>query len=235
MPIRCITFDLDDTLWDGGPVLGAAERKFYDWLARRCPDIAETYGEEELRAHRHEFYERLPEMRHDFTYLRKQWLAHLGRAWGYGVSLVEPGFDVFWEARNAVALFEGVSATLEQLKSTYKVGAITNGNADVRHIGIGHLFDFVVTAAHAGALKPAPDIFHAALERAGAVAAETVHVGDDPVNDMRGAAAVGMRTVWVNPGRVPWPGGVRPDVEVCSVNELIGLLESRPPFDRAGS
>src|SRR5262245_35428295 len=129
MAIKCITFDLDDTLWDSGPVLASAERKFYEWLVARCPDIVGQHPYDDLVEQRRRFYLGLPEMRHDFTFLRKRWLADLGDRWGYGDALIEPGFAVFWHARNDVVLFDGVVSLLQRLKSRYRIGAITNGNA----------------------------------------------------------------------------------------------------------
>jgi len=225
MPLRCITFDLDDTLWECGSLLLAAEEAFYDWLKCHYPLIAESYTLAELLSHRREFFQRYPEMQHDFTTLRRRWLHHLGEDFGFGPELVEPGFRVFWERRNAVTLFDEAHALLAGMRERYAVGAITNGNADVHYIGIGHYFDFVITAADAGAAKPKPEIFHAALAAAGVEAGHALHVGDDPRRDVHGANAVGMRTVWVNIESKPWPGGPPPDAEIRTLDELEPVLE----------
>ena len=225
MSIRCVTFDLDDTLWECGPLLMAAEEAFYDWIDAHYPRITERHSVSSLLTHRREFFRRYPEMDHDFTYLRRRWLHHLAESFDYGTELVEPGFRVFWEHRNAVTLFDGAHALLDGMRDRFSVGAITNGNADVHHIGIGHYFDFVITAAEAGAAKPKPEIFHAALSAAGVEASHAVHVGDDPERDMRGAMAVGMRTVWVNVSAESWPGGPPPDAEIRTIDELQPVLD----------
>ena len=56
---------------------------------------------------------------------------------------------------------------------------------------VGIAVDVVVTCAGAGVAKPAPAIFHQALERLGVAARRTLHVGDDSV-DEQGAAAAGL-------------------------------------------
>ena len=227
MPVKCITLDLDDTLWDCAPVIVAAEERFYEWLETYYPDVSARHDRGSLVEHRRDTYQRHPHKLHDFTYLRKQWLGRLGREAGHGEALVETGFDVFWRARNAVTLYDRVPEVLAELNANYRVGALTNGNADVHHIGIGHWFHFVVTAADAGSLKPAAGIFEHALSHAGVAPAQAVHVGDDPVNDVEGAAAVGMKTVWVNASGADWPAGkaVRPDAEVRTVEELCDVLK----------
>ena len=231
MNIACITFDLDDTLWESGSVLANAEAKFYGWLERACPEIARTHSCDDLVAHRQAYYASIPEIRHDLTRARLLWLESLLRECGYGPELAKAGFRVFWEHRNAVVLFDDVSRVLGELGERFAIGAITNGNADVHHIGIGHHFDFVVTPAEAGAAKPDSAIFEFALNAAGAAPESVVHVGDDPMRDVAGAAAAGLRTVWMNPEGKPWPGPNRPDAEIHRLDSLVSLVDtwSQPP------
>jgi putative hydrolase of the HAD superfamily len=60
-------------------------------------------------------------------------------------------------------------------------------------LGLLPLLDAVITSAEVGAQKPDAAIFAAALAAAGCSAAEAVHVGDSPENDVEGARAVGIR------------------------------------------
>ena len=55
-PLRCITFDLDDTLWDCEPVILRAEQRFYDWVGENFPKIAERYHMNALVKHRRRFF-----------------------------------------------------------------------------------------------------------------------------------------------------------------------------------
>jgi putative hydrolase of the HAD superfamily len=65
----------------------------------------------------------------------------------------------------------------------------------LRRCGLGALVDGAVTSAGAGARKPDPAIFDAALELAGCSAGEALHVGDTPAEDIAGAAAAGIRAL----------------------------------------
>jgi putative hydrolase of the HAD superfamily len=58
-------------------------------------------------------------------------------------------------------------------------------------IGLDRLFDAVVTSAEAGASKPEPALFEAALSRLGVAPGRALHVGDGD-GDRVGASAAGM-------------------------------------------
>lgn len=219
-----VTFDLDDTLYDNGPVLARAERAVRGWLERRYPRLAERYDSAALQALRARLAEERPEIRHDLTRLRKQALALAAREVGYGAEVAERGFEVFWLARNRVELFAEVLPVLRGLRRRLVLGALTNGNADVTQIGLAEVFDFAFSAAAVGASKPAPTLFLEALRRIGGEPRAAVHVGDDAVADVAGARTVGMRTVWVNRRGRPWEGEARPDAEIGSLWELPEVL-----------
>ncbi|MEM7404894.1 MAG: HAD family hydrolase [Pseudomonadota bacterium] len=221
-----MTFDLDDTLWETGPVIARAEKIANAWLAQHAPELTGGRDEAEMLAHRRAHYATLPHLSHDFTALRRDWLRSLAVDAGYAHEVGDRAFDVFWRARNEVTLFPGAAALLPTLKSRYTLGTITNGNADISHIGLSSLFDFSVTAADAGVMKPHGDIFALALSLADTAAARTVHVGDDPVTDVQGAKAAGMRAVWVNPEDVPWNAGLGPppDATIPDVSVLPEIL-----------
>ena len=48
------------------------------------------------------------------------------------------------------------------------------------------------------AAKPDPAMFLRAMTQAGASPAHTLHVGDHPIHDIRGARNAGIDAVWVN-------------------------------------
>ena len=161
--LRALTFDLDDTLWDNRSVLIAAEQKLYDWLGQHYPRINARHSLEGLRKLSRILLQRKPELRDNVTKLRKTSLRIAAESVGYDHRLVEPAFDVFLEARHQVTLYTDVVPALRRLRSTgYCLGTLTNGNADVRRLGLGHLFDFSLSAVSTGKAKPHPRMFEEA-------------------------------------------------------------------------
>jgi FMN hydrolase / 5-amino-6-(5-phospho-D-ribitylamino)uracil phosphatase len=233
--IKCITFDLDDTLWVCAPVLARAEQALYEWLSERCPRMCAAYTLDDMREQRKALLKSRADLRHDMTALRRQWITQLADETNYPREIVEPAVEYFRQHRNKVTLFEEAQPLLKRLRRNYTVGAITNGNAQLEYIGVDHLFDFIVYAAEAGAAKPDAAIFHRALACAQAEPAAAVHVGDDPASDILGALRVGMHTIWYNPATRPWPGGQQPDAVIRSLQELEGVLRRWSCDARAAS
>ena len=159
------------------------------------------------------------------TFLRHTVLSRIGAAAGYGDEFISEAFTVFDAVRNDVEIFPEVIPALEALRKKFVVIALTNGNANLETIGINHLFNGVVTAASAGAAKPARRIFEVAVKVGGATPQQTLHVGDHPEFDVDGARMAGMRTAWVNRSRDEWPTDFdAPDIEVQHIGELAKML-----------
>ena len=103
--------------------------------------------------------------------------------------------------------------------------ALSNGNADVQCIGIGHYFRSSISASEFGAAKPDVRIFHAAATAVDVLPHEVLHVGDDATLDAQGALNAGMQAVWINSANHPWPhDDVQPHATVDSLTALCRLL-----------
>jgi FMN phosphatase YigB (HAD superfamily) len=70
----------------------------------------------------------------------------------------------------------------------------------LERVGLGDELDGVLASAAAGARKPDPRIFEAALGLARCTADEALHVGDTPAEDVEGARAAGIRALLIDRG-----------------------------------
>lgn len=223
--IRTITLDLDDTLWAIHPVIRRAEQRLYEWLGENYPRITAMVEPGDIWEMRTRVAATHTHMAHDLTFLRRTVLTEIATAAGYADFLVDEAFAVFDEVRNDVEMFPEARPALQALGKRFVLIAVTNGNADLKRIGIDDLFDGHVNAAMAGAAKPERPIFDVAVKAGGASAAETLHVGDHPLYDVHGAREAGLRTVWVNRNGDEWPDDYAvPDAQVTHVGELEALL-----------
>ena len=165
LKVRAICFDLDNTLWDVWPVIMRAEQAMYDFLAERYPRVVARMTIEMMRAAREQTAAAHPQMRHDFTFLRKQTLREHAREFGYAEAMVEEAFEAFIQARNEVELYDGRAAGARTaarrasgcsppataMPTWARSASRTSSSA-------------AIAARHVGALKPDPVIFHKVIE-----------------------------------------------------------------------
>ncbi|CAM3299532.1 HAD family hydrolase [Pseudomonas floridensis] len=225
--IKLVTFDLDDTLWDTAPAIAGAEETLRDWLAEHAPKLG-TVSVEHLWEIRSRLVEADPSLKHRISALRRRVLFHALEDAGYEADeaqdLADQSFEVFLQGRHQVHIFPDVQPTLEILAKTFTLGVITNGNADVRRLGLADYFSFALCAEDLGIGKPDPAPFLEALRRGNVDASAAVHVGDHPNDDIAGAQRAGMRAIWYNPQGKVWDADQFPDAEIHNLSQLPEVL-----------
>jgi putative hydrolase of the HAD superfamily len=129
----------------------------------------------------------------------RQVLTDLGHE---GRELADALFEAFSDPAG-YQLFDDVRPALDELAARgIKLGVVSNFEPWLEDIldlqGIGDRFAAVAISGKLGVAKPDPEIFKAALTEAGADPEATVHVGDQPVNDVAAARAVGITPVLID-------------------------------------
>jgi len=221
---RVISLDLDDTLWPVAPVLAAAEAELSSWLETHHPRAMQGHDIDSMRRLRASIAARHPGQSHDMTFLRRQALALQFAAAGYapGPGPVEEALEIFMRGRNRVELYADVPPALERLRTKYRLFALSNGNADLERCGLAQWFEGHITAAAAGAAKPDAKIFAALVSAAGVPADQVLHIGDDPLADVVGAARAGLQSVWLNREAREWPAEFAPPARtVTSLAQIV--------------
>ncbi|WP_019528466.1 HAD family hydrolase [Dasania marina] len=220
--IKTITFDLDDTLWQVKPMLIKAEQQTYAWLLQNAPNIGQRFDQQALTQWRMQVHNNRPELAHQISESRRIAIAEALVEVGYPAAeakdLAEQAFAVFIKARHQLDIFAEAEPLLQQLNNRYQLGVLTNGNADVRKLPIGRYFDFAYSAEQLNASKPAPDLFHAALQHSQCQPHELVHIGDHIEHDVQGALDAGCHAIWLNWGEEALPQGHK-------AHEVKGLAE----------
>lgn len=212
MPVRAVTFDLDDTLWCGRAVIATASAAFHASIAASAPSVAAAFPHQEFHVRMAKLRAQLPAHAHDFTFLRRRTLLECIAEAGKDDDIADPeqvvdaAFAAFLTARSRPQFFPGALELLTELEARGLVlGAVTNGNCEQKELpeAFQRAVKVFVSAESAGVAKPHAAIFAAAVDALGIQGrpADVVHVGDHYDCDVRGARAAGMRTVWV---RADW-------------------------------
>jgi HAD superfamily hydrolase (TIGR01549 family) len=126
---------------------------------------------------------------------------------------------------------DGVREALERMRGLgLKLVVVSNANGKLRflmeRLGLAPFFQLMLDSTEEGVEKPDPRLFQRALERSGAIAVETMHVGDLFNVDVMGARGAGLQAALLDPLDLY---AAFDCLRVHSLGELATLLE------RAGS
>ena len=128
------------------------------------------------------------------------------------------------------------AALLARLHERFRIGLCSNWTWTPTALAILDAtqlrasLDAVVISADHGWRKPRREIFESTLAALGVTPEEAVHVGDNLKADVAGAAAVGIRTVWITrcvadpAAALAKHTGPRPDHQIADLGELERLL-----------
>ena len=123
-----------------------------------------------------------------------------------------------------LSLYDDVLPALKAIKEAgLTTGVISNMGMELgamlAQLTITDYASVWVSSGEVGANKPHPEIFNAALSKAGVSALESIHVGDSYESDVRGALGAGMHPLLLWRQR-----GGRPPGDTASVRTLKEVL-----------
>jgi putative hydrolase of the HAD superfamily len=221
--MAAIVFDLDNTLYPHVRFVHSGFSAVARAIARRFDlDGAEVY--------------RRLRMMYDQGD-RGSALQHMCAWFGLDDALVPELVYIIRNHQPDIWLSHDVTDTLAALRIRgWRTAILTNGlpgtqAAKVHALGLAELVNHVVYAdEHAPGGKPAPEPFLEALSRLEVTPQNAVMVGDDCVNDIEGARALGMRTILLARGHAPAHDGGA-DAVVSDLRDLprlaLGLVQNR--------
>ena len=223
-----VFFDLDRTLWDFDAAAEVAFERIYEKYDLKSLGIPSA----------HEFHEVYHPLNEELWVLyradkitkdelnRTRFMKPLEHYGIHDIELADHLSEdyVYWSPR-IVRLVPGTLELLDYLKPKYHLHLITNGFQEVQHTklngsGLEPYFETLTVSEEVGVKKPNPEIFHYALRKAGAIAEESIMIGDEMAVDIDGARAAGMDTVMFNPKREIIEGN-----RTFEVNDLREIME----------
>lgn len=222
--IRCLMFDLDNTLYDSSQYIRGAFKLVSEYVSRR----------------------------HDIR--QSEVYAALVKVWKDKTSIYPATFedtlellDLNADIKKLVNLFNGYSGrlvpypdtirTLNVLKQrNVKLALVTDGNVPrqkrkLKLLKIQHFFDAIVFTDEMAA-KPSPFPFLKALSQVGEKPNSSIYVADNPVLDFRGPKIIGMGTARILRGEFcRFPKYEDIDFEIKSLGELVRVVRSLKGYD----
>ena len=229
---RAVTLDLDDTLYDNHPVIARAENLFMEYLTERFIALR-SFSWQQYADIRSWLYELDPFLHCDVSLARLEIVKKALILHGVPEDEAADG------AREALAWFVRVRSdfrvpdksieTVRKIAARIPTAALTNGNVDYTVIGLDGIFLTVVRSGRDVPPKRHRAMFDEAARRLGVRTSEILHVGDDPVTDIRGAVNAGCLTAmfaFLPEGRNVSRCTILPDISLSSLDEVLELLDA---------
>ena len=225
-----IFFDLDHTIWDFDRNAEETLNELYqiykleDLGLKSCADFITRYTENnhQLWADYH-----LGKITKDF--LRSERFNKTFIQLGIHPDAVPHQFedDYVSISPTKTNLFDGAENVLGYLKQKYTLHIISNGfkETTLTKMNLSNLnpyFENVIISEDVGVNKPNPIIFEYALDKAKALKAESIMIGDSLEADIYGALNFGMEAIFFNPLQKEKPSDVQK--EIVHLEELLKLF-----------
>lgn len=200
-------FDLDHTLWDFDANARATLLELHDHLklSDRGVHDFDVFHKTYLQ-HNEKLWDRYRKgfIRQEELRLKRMWLTLLDFQIADDDLTREMSDRFLSLLPTRTILFPDTKEVLDYLRERgYTLHLITNGfektqHSKLKHSGLDGYFKNVITSEGSNSIKPQPEIFRYAMEKAGATVNESLMIGDTLDVDIAGAMSVGMDQVHVN-------------------------------------
>ncbi|WP_185843658.1 HAD-IA family hydrolase [Pseudoalteromonas luteoviolacea] len=225
-PVKVLSFDLDDTLYNNHPIILNAISAMQDYL-QSIPEWANKEGDYWLECRRHVGATQ-PHLQDDVTTWRKVALkfgmSQLGLTNDEITRHSTNAYQAFADARSNITVADSVLALLQKLAKKYTLIAITNGNVEVDKFNLAGVFERVYLAGPDGRAKPDAALFQRACQDLAVKPAQILHIGDSLDTDVQGANLAGCQSIWLNNQQTTYTYKGLADIEISDIHQL-SLLE----------
>lgn len=128
-------------------------------------------------------------------------------------------------SRNRFQLFPDSIPVLKEMKSAgYTLGIVSNAQKvftanEMRMLGLPQYFKHMVFSSRYGIVKPDRRLFIIACAMLDIPPENTVYIGDNPHNDVKGAKEIGMTSILVNRSGKSSVLGIEPDYSAVDLKD----------------
>ena len=211
MAYKHLFFDLDHTLWDFETNAKETLHDLYlhnQLISRGITDFDAFF--ERYSYHNHRLWDRYTKgyIKQDELRWKRMWLALLDFKIAdetLSRNLAVQFLETLPSKKNLFPYTTEILTYLQQ--KGYYLHLVTNGFETVQHnklnsCNLRNYFGEVITSEGCNSVKPNPAIFEYALQTTGALASESIMIGDNLDADIQGGINAGLDTIFVNHLRV---------------------------------
>ncbi len=226
MPIRALSFDADQTLWDYRQVQQLALDSTISLMEAQGVIDPGSVDKAELQRIRDTVASEYQGRPHSLEEVREESFVHFLQRKGHATPRAtgEMLAEHFLNTRfDHIRLYPEVADVMARLKAKYQIGLLTNGNTYPERCGLPDTFDAEVMGPSYGFEKPNIEAFRTVAGLLGVELHHIAHVGDD-WDDVEGANNAGCISILIDRENNQPEFGQDADHIISNLNELEALL-----------
>lgn len=192
--IKLVSFDLDNTLYDNGPVIKLAEQKSQDFLRSEFTRQGQIFDYQKFLHFRNELISsesdlQLADKSHyeNLSFLRLQVLTKCCGHLENSKAIVDEALEIFLNYRNSVLIEEQMISMLRRLSQNYTIVSVTNGNCDAAQLTIAESFSKNYSPVQGFRAKPHPQMLEQIFKDFELRPEQVLHIGDQMDSDAQAA------------------------------------------------
>ncbi len=237
MSVKVISFDVGDTLlrdrWQYDNF--SCDCLEYRGIAINRPLAAQTYRR--IFGERYAAYQKL-NLNRDYAGGDAWWLEttrifllELGEDPARAQEVVAGSLELLYSGESKYfPIIPDAMATLSRLREDgYRMGIISNWDMtlhrSLQNIGFDQFFDSIISSGEHGFEKPDGRIFETFCAEMSCDADQVVHIGDNLIADIQGAAQYGMQTIFFNEHSEPSFATGWKNATVNQLSQIPGALK----------
>jgi putative hydrolase of the HAD superfamily len=224
---KVLSFDLDDTLYDNTKIIQYAQNHVLKLLCLRYlgGQMLSSYVISKIKT---ELFDVMPSLQNDVSLIRYFVYKELLKKFGYSPKgqhlIAEKLTNYFLKIRSRVQVDNCTLEILKDLKKSYPLVAISNGNMNPEMTNLKGVFERVYTPDINTPAKPSSCLFNRVVNDYGIKSSDLCHIGDNYNSDILGGLNAGVLTVFQTCFQGKNNLKVIPHVEIENLTELRFLL-----------
>ncbi len=198
--IKLLSFDLDNTLYDNWPVIKLAEAKSQAFLQAEFLIQKQDFDYQRFVEYRHEVLtaekqgNSTQRSQYDnLTLLRQNVLMKFCNSLSNAEQIAAQALEIFLDYRNRVPLAKEIMSMLRELRESFEMVSVTNGNCDASQLELADFFTRNYSPTQGYRAKPHPEMLNQVIENFNLHPDQVLHIGDRLDSDGLAAQQAGCQ------------------------------------------
>lgn len=198
-PIKLLSFDLDNALYDNQPTIEKAEQASVQILEKYFRQQNQPFDYQQFWTIRGKLVAQKKPEYDNLSELRRQVLSIFCRSLNHPETIIDETFQAFMQARSQIQVESTIHEMLKILQQHFILVSVSNGNCEIEKTALAPYFKKNYTPVKGYRAKPHPEMLQAAMQDFNVNQSQICHIGDTRDTDGLAAENAGVDYYYFSP------------------------------------